>query len=259
MSLDIGQQYLIIDKALQRIKQVLHINDSFLGQAFASDSGKKVSLQKGSAMMALRYLTTKLDILYRTIGLDLLSLMRQYMTAQFEVDQTEDITQKVNWTKLNQPIMMLDDSGQEQPAYEMIMGKKGPEKRLMNDPDYSLMFDRLDIKLQSVSYEDATDADKLLIQGTLDSGAGQMLAQTQPGHYFMIASLLASQTKTIHSAEIAAIFKSVGISLGAAPTLDPRQAGPGDQSGANAPQPNAKSNTGQVASAMGVDTNTMYK
>lgn len=262
VSRDIANQYLIIDKALERIQRVLHINDSFLGQAFASDSGKKVSLQKQSSLMALRYLTTKLDVLYRSVALDLITLMRQYMTAQFEVDQTDDITAKVNWTRLNTPIMLPGPNGQPQPASEIVQGPKGPEREIINDPDYSLMFDRMDIKVESVAYEEASDADKLMIQNTLESPAGQMLGQAQPGYYFMIASLLAKQTKTVHSAEISAIFRKAGIALGSAPTLDPRElalAQGGGQAGGGAPQPNAQTSGGAIASAMGADTNSMNK
>src|SRR5690606_7793169 len=39
------EQYQIIDRAFDRIQRVLNINDSFLGMAFASDSGRKVKLQ----------------------------------------------------------------------------------------------------------------------------------------------------------------------------------------------------------------------
>jgi len=258
VSKDIANQYLIIEKALERIQKVLHINDSFLGQAFASDSGKKVALQKNSSMMALRYLTTKLDVLYRSVALDVITLQRQYMTAQFEVDQTDDMTQKVNWTKLNTPVMLPQPDGSQVPASEVKMGKDGPERELVNDPDYSLIFDRMDIKIESVAYEEASDADKLMIQETLNSPAGQMLGKAQPGYYFMIASLLAKQTKTVHSAEIAAIFRHAGIALGSAPTMDPRvldQMQGGGQ-GAEAPQPNATSGAGATASAMGVDTNS---
>jgi len=251
---DIANQYMIIDRGLDRIKQVLHINDSFLGQTFASDSGKKVALQRNSSMMALRYLTTKLDVLYRSVALDLIHLMRQYMTAQFEVDSTDDMTQKVNWTRLNTPVMLPQPNGTEMPASTVVQGKKGPVREIINDPDYSLIFSRMDIKIESVAYEDASDADKLMIQQTLQSPAGQMLGQAQPGYYFMIASLLAKQTKTMHSAEIGAIFRQAAMALGTAPTLDPRMLNQGPPGGQ---QPNQETGPGATASAMGVDTNTM--
>jgi hypothetical protein len=68
LSKDILDQYTIIDKNLERIKQVLGINDSFLGLAFASDSGRKVKLQQNATILALRYLTGRIEQYYKPLG-----------------------------------------------------------------------------------------------------------------------------------------------------------------------------------------------
>ncbi len=57
---EVLDQYTIIDKAMDRIQRVLSINDSFLGMAYASDSGSKVKLQQNQSIIALSYFTNRL-------------------------------------------------------------------------------------------------------------------------------------------------------------------------------------------------------
>lgn len=53
MSKQVAEQYVIIDKALDRIQRVLSINDAFLGMAYAADSGTKVRIQLNASISVL--------------------------------------------------------------------------------------------------------------------------------------------------------------------------------------------------------------
>src|SRR5690606_39092586 len=76
----IQEQYIIIDRALDRIQRVLGINDSFLGMAYASDSGRKVKLQQNATIMSLRYVTSRIEAFYKKLGGDLIGLIKQFYT-----------------------------------------------------------------------------------------------------------------------------------------------------------------------------------
>lgn len=257
---DILNQYTIIDKALERIQKVLHINDSFLGQAYNQDSGKKVALQKNSAMMALRYLNTPLDMLYRYIGLDLIELQSTFVDAEMQVQTNNPVTQQPTWNTINKPIMQLQPDGSEQPLVEYKEdGKGGLEKKMYNEPSTSLKFDRMDIKVESIPYDNNEAQDKLMLEQTIQGPMGQMLQQASPGAFFQIGSLLTKEYRTKHSPEIAAILQHMAIQMGyQAPVADPRmvEAGmPGQPGGGE--QPAGSNGAGAMAKTMGMDTNSM--
>jgi len=257
---DILNQYAIIDKALERIQKVLHINDSFLGQAYNQDSGKKVALQKNSAMMALRYLNTPLDMLYRYIGLDLIELQSEFVDAEMQIQTQDLVTQQPTWSSINTPIMQLQPDGSEQPAATYSEdGKGGIEKKLINEPRTSLKFDRMDIKIESIPYDNNETQDKLMLEQTLQGPMGQALMQASPGAFFQVGSLLTKEYKTKHSLEVAAILKDMAMQMGyQAPVADPRavEAGmPGQPGGGE--QPAGRNGAGAMAKTMGMDTNSM--
>ena len=78
---EVLDQYTVIDRALDRVQRILSINDSFLGMAYASDSGAKVKLQQNASVVALRYVTSKVEQFYRLLGWDIMNLIKQYFTA----------------------------------------------------------------------------------------------------------------------------------------------------------------------------------
>ena len=60
---------------------MLGINDSFLGMAFASDSGRKVKLQQNATIMSLRYITARMQAFYKSLGEDIVALVKQFYHA----------------------------------------------------------------------------------------------------------------------------------------------------------------------------------
>lgn len=256
---DILNQYTIIDKALDRIQRVLHINDSFLGQAYNQDSGKKVALQKNSAMMALRYLNTKLDMLYRYIGLDMIELMSTFVDAEMQVEKKDLVTQQPTWSTINKPVMQMQPDGTETPAVTYKKAGEGVEKVILNDPDSSLLFDRMDIVVESIPYDNNEAQDKLMLEQTMQGPMGTSLLQASPGAYFQIGALLTKEYRTKHSIEVAAILEDMARKMGyQAPMADPREVAagtPGTPGGGQ--QPAGNYGAGAMAKTAGMDTNSM--
>jgi hypothetical protein len=221
MAREAMEQYEIIDRAFDRIQRVLSVNDSFLGMAFASDSGRKVKLQQNATIMALQYLTERIQLMYRLIGEDVLGLANQYITGEQAFRVTDEITGQ-RFIELNKPMEVwtgqFDPEGAPimSPIYEQVYDPE--DGKPMVDDDGALVFapipeegtelnfNNLDLTVESVAYNDEDEKTQLLIESVLSGNAGQMLAQVNPGEFFRIAGLTLRVVKTRYSQEIAAAF-----------------------------------------------------
>jgi hypothetical protein len=105
MSQDVVDQYVIIDKAFERIKLVLGVNDAMLGQAFAGDSGRKVKLQQNTGLMTLRYLTAPLETYHRVQAYKVTKLITKYFTSHQILRVTDEITGD-RFIEINKPILL---------------------------------------------------------------------------------------------------------------------------------------------------------
>ena len=230
MSQDIQQQYLIIDNAMARIKQLLHINDSFLGMSFASDSGKKVKLQQNSTIIALNYLANKLKHHNRMIGLDLAHIISKDFNFTYQV-KTKDAMGQEQWKTMNQPIMMpkLTSDGQvyEEPVTEEVGYDEETGTSIINyvnHPATALDNVKFIIDITTAAYNETDDADRLMLEQTIQGPAGQALLQTNPALYFKMVSMSTKSNKTRNSEAVADIFEQAAQALQQAPNMDPRQA-----------------------------------
>ena len=105
MSQDVLNQYAIIDKGYQRIKQVLGINDAMLGEAYAADSARKTKLQKNTGAMTLRYLTGPLELFHKRQAILAARLIADNFTAHQILRVTDDITGN-RFMEINKPMLM---------------------------------------------------------------------------------------------------------------------------------------------------------
>ena len=85
--------------------------------AYASDSGRKVKLQANAAMVALRYITKKLELYYKMVGWDTANLIKQYYTAN-QVLRIADESVGERWVEMNKPIMLPNRYGEPEPVYD---------------------------------------------------------------------------------------------------------------------------------------------
>ena len=225
LSRDVLQQYTILDKSLERIKLVLGINDSFLGMAFASDSGRKVNLQQNAAKSQMSPVIKRIKFFYKMVGEDLVNFIQQYYTAS----QMLRISDKVNgdrYLAINQPLMMptgeVDGYGQyiEQPVFVEELDPETEEPMEdeagnivmvpLNDPETDIRFVQVDIKVEAVPYNNAAEQNQLLFETFLNGPLGQAVLQTNPGGYYKIAGMQISEFGTKNSADIAKVLWETG-------------------------------------------------
>ena len=229
---EVLDQYTIIDRSLDRIQRILGINDSFLGMAFASDSGRKVKLQQGATIMSLRYITARIESFYRSLGEDIAYLAKQYYHAnQFFVLADQAVGER--WVETNKP--MMEFTGQFDPQGEPIMQPiLLPEIDPANgdiiiDEEGNVVlapiseegtdFSFLDfqIRINSSSYNDEDEKAQLLLETVMSGNVGQMVMQVNPAGFFKMAELSIKSVKTKYSPNIADILKETAAMLSGNP------------------------------------------
>ena len=221
LAMEVKEQYVIIDRAMDRIQRILGINDSFLGMAYASDSGRKVKLQQNASIMSLRYITGRIEQFYRLLGWDMVNLVKQYYTANQIMRISDEIVGN-RWVEINRPLMKFtgqyDEQGQPiiepvmepviDPASRKIMYDKWGNVILAPVPteDTDIAFSNVDVSITASAYNDEDEKNQLMMETILQGPVGQMLAQVNPAGYFKSVSLSIQSMKTKYSPEIANVM-----------------------------------------------------
>lgn len=226
---EVLDQYTVIDKALDRIQRVLGVNDSFLGMAFASDSGRKVKLQQNATSLALRYVSVRIEQFYRLLGEDVVNLIKQYYTATQAVLIADDVVGE-RWAELNQPQMewtgqMDPQTGEPimSPVFEEVLDPASGEPEVDDNGNIviapiptretDISFTDVDIKIDTVIYNDEDEKNQLMVETMLQGNIGAMLMNVNPAGFMTAAALTIKSMKTKHSIDIAQILEQTGMML----------------------------------------------
>jgi len=228
LSREVADQYTIVDRALNRVQRILSINDSFLGMAYASDSGAKVKLQQNASVVALRYVTAKVEQFYRLLGIDISNLIKQYYTAN-DVIRIADNYAGEKWIEINKPItrptgMKNQDGTPEMvPVLEEVMdpetGKpaKDANGNIIMAPiptlETEIAFTDADISIESIAYDDEQEKSTVILEQFINGPLGQMLSQVNPAGYFKAGKLAVKNTKSKYSLELSQILDDTAAML----------------------------------------------
>ena len=271
MSRDIVQQYTIIDQALTRIKLILGINDSMLGTAYASDSGRKVQLQQLASAAQMTMLVDRIVGFFRFIGQDIVKFIDQYYRAN-QIFKIADPLNTFHYIEINKPLMQPvgppDQLTGVPPMAPVMIPAENPETGdiefddngnilmiPLNDPSSDIQFTAAEVKVRATKADNAKEANQLMLETFVNGPAGQVLLQTNPAGYLRTLAMQTSEMGTRHSVEIAKILMdtAIGIEQG---QIDPRLAmvggdvqaimgaAMGGQSGNSQNMPQGGANTG---------------
>ncbi len=243
LSRDILNQYAAIDKGLERIKMLLGINDSFLGTAFASDSGRKVQIQANHSAGMISYVTGKIEVLMRRTGYAITQLARQYISAE-QVLRTTDQFVGDRYFMINQPVMepLVDQQGNVikdpatgqpvmQPVMEPLVDPDSGEYVInqqtgaialapLGDPSSTLEYADVDIKVESVAYDNTNERDQALLETVVNGPIGQAMLQMDPAAYMMSSSLSLRNYGAKYSNAISDILQGMALKISGG-QLDP--------------------------------------
>ena len=138
--------------------------------AYASDSGTKVKLQQNASVVALRYVTSKMESFYRLLGWDILNLIKQYYTAH-DVIRIADTYEGQKWLEVNAPMQI--PTGRINPQtgmpemrllFEEVLDPETQEPIVAEDGsivmapiptrETEIAFTKADIEVDTVAYND---------------------------------------------------------------------------------------------------------
>jgi hypothetical protein len=219
---EVQDQYIIIDNALTRVQRVLGINESFLGNAYASDSGRKVKLQQNQSIMQLRYLTQRIETFYRNLGNDIVSLVKQYYTATQMFSIVDPIVGE-RWWLLNKPMerQVGFDPATGQPIlapillplYDPANGDviEDADGNIVlapvSEPATDLRYSSYTIRVTANAYNDEDEKSQLMLESVMGGQIGNIIAQANPAGFLQIAGLIIKSSKTKYSPSIAQILE----------------------------------------------------
>ena len=224
LSQDIANQYMIINSAFDRIQKILGINDSFLGMAYASDSGRKVKLQQNATIVALRYITKRFELYYRLLGKTLLEFIKKYFTS-YRVLRIADEVSGERWIEINRPMIGPDG----RPMLATLPDEKTGEPQKdkdgnivvypLQDPDTTLQFADVDVIIDVNAYNDEDERNQLLLETFINGAVGQALATVNPQGFFQISAMLVKSMKSKYSYDIAEILQQTAQMLQPQPEM----------------------------------------
>lgn len=232
-SREIQDQYIIIDKAIDRIQQVLGINDSFMGMAYASDSGRKVKLQQNAAIMSLHYVSNRIKNFYAMLGEDVASLAQQYYTA-YHVMRIADELVGSRWTAVNQPMMEqvgVGDMGQpiQRPVIAMELNPDDGEPLIDESGNYvfapvptgetEIAYTEFEINVEAAPYNDEDEKAQLMLETMMSGQIGVMMSQVNPAGFFKMAALTLKSMKTKYTPDIVEVLDQTAQMLGGNPEM----------------------------------------
>ncbi|MGL4219957.1 MAG: hypothetical protein ACRCSS_04915, partial [Shewanella sp.] len=219
---DIMQQYTIIDKALDRIQQVLGVNDSFMGMAYASDSGRKVKLQQNAAIMSLHYVSNRIKSFYQLLGEDIANLAQQYYTAHHVIRISDELVGQ-RWIEIHKPMQMPNGKPvlvpQLDPAsLEPVLDENGDYIYApVSEEGTDIAFTEFEIELTAAPYNDEDEKAQLLLETMLSGQVGVMMSQVNPAGFFKMSALTMKSMKTKYSPHIAEVLEQTAQMLGGDP------------------------------------------
>ncbi len=249
LSREVLDQYVVIDKAFDRIQRILGINDSFLGMAFASDSGRKVKLQKDATIMSLRYMTSRIESFYRSLGWDVANLIKQYYTAN-QILVVSDESSGDRWIELNKPMTEATPEGEqpillpmEDPATGEFMIDDNANIILapVAEEQSEFSFTKFQVKIESTSYNDEDEKAQLMIETVMSGQIGTIMSQVNPSGFFKMAGLSVKSMKTKYSPTIGKILEETAQMLSQNPQAE-QGASEMAQGGSPGNQPLSKAN-----------------
>lgn len=219
---EVLDQYTVIDRALDRVQRLLSINDSFLGMAYASDSGAKVRLQQNASMVALRYVTSKIEQFYRLLGWDVLNLIKQYYTYH-DVIRIADNYSGSRWVEINKPMQVptgnIGPNGMPEMKYlyeEVVDPATGElltdeNNNIVMAPiptaDTEIAFTKADVSVDTIAYNDEDEKNQAILDSFINGPIGNILSQVNPSGYFKAGSLAVKNTKSKYSLELSSILE----------------------------------------------------
>ena len=221
---DINNLYSLVTNARDRIQKTLGVNDAFLGMSNASDSGRKVQIEKGATVNSLYSLQTHLNAFFVNLGKDVLNLVKQYYTAEQALKLTDEKTGG-KWIELNKPLKQYsgvkDSNGTPIMEYVYTYVEDPTTGQLaknefgtlvvapVSTEDTDINFEVTDLVVYAVNYNNEEEKNQLMLETVLGGGVGMILREQSPKAFLQSVGYSVLGMKTRNSVDIAdALFRA---------------------------------------------------
>jgi len=210
LTADINDQLKLIEGALTRFKQVLGVNDAFLGNAMSGDSGRKLLIQKKATLLSLKYITDKMKLFQLLMGKSIIAYIKLVYKEE-RILRVTDEEGRDTWTHINKPL--YDEQGK--PMRDLITNESNTPLETedgqmmtqpLNDPDTEFSYDDTDIEIKTTSYVDDDELNSQFVNEVLNGTAGNALLQMNPAGFMMLASKAIRGSNYKMSSDIADIY-----------------------------------------------------
>ena len=218
------EQIAIIDHHIKQIEEQLGINPAFLGLGHASDSGRKIEIQREASITSFKKIERRVQEIYRLTARDLVKFFGQYYRFHQAYSISEhDVVQR--WIEINRPLQVIveDDNGQPlldengNPIMDFVFEQvRDPDNNeVMVDEDGNVImapvptlkseikaFDN-DIIVDTTIYDNEKETAMNFAQQILNSRAGDILSAISPDAYLLAFADLAEGMKTAATDKVA--------------------------------------------------------
>lgn len=194
----------LIENAKKRMQDLVHVNDSILGQTYASESGRKVALQQNAAAAALEPLKQKIEQMYVTIGRAICKYAQQYYTTEQVLPLTDDIV-GTRFVEINKPEKRwtgeIDANGMAvfEPVFieyydpatnEQVFDEEGyPIYIPLTTEETDIQYTDYQVTMSGVSYNNESENIQRYGEVILNGEMGRLLAQSDPAGFTRIMAL----------------------------------------------------------------------
>ena len=232
-------QLLILNNDINLLREQLGINLAFIGDAPASDSGRKVQIQREASIAALNSIQRRIQQPYRVMGRNICKYISQYYRATQVFNIVErDVAQR--WVEINSPALIavrepvimqapngevyldhqsgpqiLDENGEPVFRYHFEQAIDPETNEFMVGEDGETIWAPVptlgseirnfdpDIIVDSTAYDNEQQVAIDFAHNLLNSAAGTLLAQVDPAAYLEVFAELARGAKTLATSKVA--------------------------------------------------------
>ena len=223
------EQQLIKDQQTKDMEQELGINPALLGLGFASDSGRKIEIQRGAAITSLNKTKRRIQELFRHIARACVSYIGQYYTFSYAYKIAESSTVD-RWVEINQPaqVVVRDENGEivldengvpvTNYVYERALDPSNNEPMVDDDGNQiwipittfesEIRVFRGDVVIDTTSYDSEKETNLQLALGLMNSNHSQYLQSVAPDLYLITLAKLFRSFKNVESIEVAEAYEA---------------------------------------------------
>jgi len=262
MSNDARMQIDRLYTSISFVMETIGINEAFMGQSKAGDSGRKFEGQRGASEATLKYIFTPINLMHQELLIKCIHFNSTYKQATETVRFLDDFNQD-RWVTINQPFMMptgninANGSLEVEPVKQEVKNKNTGnwEISFVNENAMSLRDIAIECEIYTAPYNDTDEMERVYLESMLNGITGQLLANSSPASVLYIQGLLTKHMKTRNSERVAKLLEMMAQQLGSLDVEDPRlYINGGMQGGSTAGQgiSNIADNSGKMLDAGGL-------